>query len=168
MFLDRKPAGEFDEYVPLSTRAHGRLSARAVSSRKMHSKFSHHLDPLTHVKARLVGAGSYVLADALPVNRFTELRKDRAELAKALRIASFIRNYFPEGGVDERAWDFFEECLRKARMDARGLLGLLGFGAGEACRKCAKKSAERFFIPDHAFLCVSCSSKMPENQLLYI
>lgn len=166
--LDREPTREYDEYIHLYSREHGRLVARAVSSRKMHSKFSHHLDPLNRVDARLVGNGQFVLTDAVQIDRFVALRANREELLKALRLTAFVRSFFPEGGVDERAWYFLNDNFRDAKIDARSFLSLLGFGNGEICRKCGKKVAERFFVIDHTFLCVSCSSKMPDNQLLYI
>ncbi len=166
--LDREPTREYDEYIHLYSRENGRIVARATSSRKIHSKFSHHLNVLNLVRTRLVGAGSFVVADAVALERFQALRGNRREFSRALQLASFIRGFFPEGGADERAWDFFNENLRKANVDTRGFLSALGFGAGTSCHDCGKRAPERFLISGHSFLCSACSSKIPDNQLLYI
>lgn len=164
--LDREPVREHDELVHLYSRNRGRLLARAVSSRRHHSRFSHHIDPLNSVTVRLVGNGRWVLADAVTCNRFSALRADVREFSRALRLAFFIREFFPEGGIDEHAWDFFESNLGAARVDIRGFLSLLGFGIGEACRKCGAQSPEKFSLDEHVFFCVSCGSKIPANRLL--
>ena len=166
--LDRIPVRECDELVHFYSRGRGRIVARAVSMRKANSRFSHHVDPLSLVEVRLVGAGPYVLADAVVKDRFAALRASTKEFSRALRLASFIKEFFPEGGAADRAWDFLLASFARGSVDARGFLSLLGFGAGGACKRCGAASPKGFSLDDHAFLCGACSSKIPDNRLLYM
>jgi recombinational DNA repair protein (RecF pathway) len=167
--LDRVPQREHDELFTLYTRDMGLVQAKAVSSRKGYSKFSAHLDPFSEVSVRLVGEHGLIIADAVSRSRYPALRASRKALVSAMKIASFMREFFPEEAPDGGVWEFLRESFGAGRGDAREFLALTGYDARHAvCASCKKTPVTAFLMDDHSFRCVSCSSKIPETRLLYI
>jgi len=167
--IDREPVREFDEEFRLYSREFGYITARATSSRKISSKFSHHLNVLNRVKVRLVGANSLIIADAVLENNFPHIRKNSEEFVKALRVASLIRAFFPRGGIDEEIWDFLNKDLERGEINISNILSSFGYDAGTAsCTKCGNAKTRKFFIKDHSFWCLKCGFKIPDSEILYI
>jgi DNA repair protein RecO len=167
--LDREPVREYDELVHLYTREFGYLVVRAVSSRKINSKFSAHIDPLTRVQARIVHGQSLTLTDIVPENRFQNIRDNRAEYANTLKIFSFIKKFFPRESGSDQMWGVLNTSLEEGKIITKSFLSSLGFDARHAvCTNCDKQKATRFYTGAQTFFCSTCSSKMPVGEVLYI
>lgn len=167
--LDREPLREEDELFSFFSRDMGYIRAKAISSRKLRSKFSSHLDPMSLVTIRLVGEHGFTIADALVTDRFSKIRKSPYQKKLMFRIMAFLKEFFPEGGADNAVWDFLEKNLGEGKIDIRGFLSLLGFDAMHAaCASCKNEVVVAFFIDNHSFLCKKCVSKINDSRLLYI
>lgn len=169
LVLDREPAREYDELVHLYTREFGYLIVRAISSRKINSKFSAHIDPLTRVQARIVHGQSFTLTDIVSENRFQNIRDNRVEYANTLKIFSFIKKFFPRESGSDQMWEVLNKNLEEGKVVTKLFLSALGFDARHAiCTKCNKQKATKFYTGTQTFFCNVCSSKMPVGEVLYI
>lgn len=166
--FDRRPVREFDELFTLFSRELGVFDARAISSRKSHSKFSSQLDALSLVKARLVGEGGFTITDAKLTTRFPKLRENPKMLVRAFRAVAFAREIFPRGGIDAPVWDFFFSSFSSGVVNIDELLSRMGYDAQHAvCGGCKGVPVVAFLLDDHFFRCSSCVSKIPQSRLLY-
>lgn len=166
--LNREPIREFDELFTLFSRELGIIDARAISSRKSHSKFSSQLDAFSLARVRVVGEGGFTIADAALSSRFPRLRENPKAFARALRVFSFLRETFPRDGVDAPVWDFFITNFSAGEISIDAFLSLLGYDAQHAvCGGCRKSPVVAFLFDDHSFRCAGCVSKIPQSRLLY-
>lgn len=167
--LDREPVREYDELVHLYTKELGYIVARAISSRKIHSKFSGHLDPLTLVQARVVYGQSLTLTDVVSKNRFTNLRKKRTTFAAVLKFFSFVKKFFPRESGHDQLWELFHADFLRGEAHIDVFLSLLGFDTHHArCTKCDAVPVTYFYTLNQSFFCKKCGSKIPESAVLYI
>lgn len=166
--LNREPIREFDELFTLFSRELGIIDARAISSRKSHSKFSSQLDALSLARVRVVGEGGFTIADAALSSRFPRMRENPKILARALRVFAFLRETFPRDGIDAPVWDFFVTNFSAGEISIDAFLSLLGYDAQHAvCGGCKKSPVVAFLFDDHSFRCAGCVSKIPQSRLLY-
>src|SRR3989344_3765896 len=130
--LDKEDLGEYDSRVFLYTKELGKISAKAVSLRKITSKLAGQVEPLNQVAVRLIsrdnfGARSnYNLIDALATeagwaNQPEDLKR------KALSVLNFVKNAVPDGNPDQELWDLLLEVVRaKTSLGSKELLNFFG------------------------------------------
>lgn len=148
--LDKRPMGEQDIYVTLFTKNLGKITARAISARKITSKLNAHLEPLDLTLARFVYKKEYRLTDALVINRFS------GEPTSALKLVKFINEMTVEGEDDPQLWGELAPALRSGSISYVNFLKILGFDPLYAtCGKCSGKP-DYFSIEDLSFWCQNC------------
>jgi len=144
IILEREDAGEQDSRITLYTQTLGKVSAKATSARKITSKLSAHLEPLTVVHARLIKKNKFQIADVVRIRRLSE---------SYLPIIRLLHMIVPEGEPDHVLWEY----LQNKNVTLRGALMVLGFDPeGAECIVCGK-TAELAFSPDNmGYICRSC------------
>ena len=166
--LRKEPVGEADVTVTLYTERLGRVLARATSARKITSRLSAHLEPLTFLAARLVekrgsgnGAVRFQVVDALA----------RGRLRCSPRVLRLLEATTPEGEPDAALWSLLQSG---GDVDLRAVLRAVGFDPRHAhCDRCRNEAITHFSLPDTAYLCTSCVEVwrrrgMRDDQLLGI
>ena len=172
--LDRKDMGDIDGAVSLFTEDFGKVVARATSIRKITSKLSGHLQPLSFVKVRLVQragpANGFTVADGIvdDATGNSEVHR-RHDLLPALALVDALA---PQFQTDRRVWHFLVEVFKKHHRPnqiTRGLLTLFGFAPDHArCTRCSGAPPAAFVIREQAFVCGRCASKAGGNGIVYI
>jgi recombinational DNA repair protein (RecF pathway) len=152
--LAKEPAGEYDVRVSLYTRDLGKVVAKVTSARKIVSKLSPHLEPLSLTNVRLVKKGGFQLVDAIRHGALP-----RAQLA----AASLINRVVLEGEPDARLW----ELAACGSASIQELLRVLGFGVESAsCDRCGGEP-HAFLFDDAAYLCGNCLlGSVPRGEYL--
>lgn len=172
--LERTPLSEADEQVLLYTEEFGTIKARAKSIRKITSKVSSQLQPLSFSRVRLIrrngNEGRYAILDALRDDTLPRFRPE--ESAHLLPIAQLIASMAYEWEVDGELWKYLEDIVRNPKPlkhMQRDILAFLGFDAEHAsCMVCGSKPVKAFYARRHEFVCESCASKMPQSEILLI
>lgn len=152
--LARDPVGEADSRVSLFTKKFGKLVGRAVSGRKITSKLSPHLEPGFIVSARLVEKKGIKIVDALKIGKINAEARDLSLLARILGDAE------PDYGL----WGL----ISSAKFSWDNILGVLGWDPRSApCLHCGKDPGV-FFLASQEFFCLTCASRLPKNELIYM
>ena len=147
--LDKEPVGEADLYVYLYTQELGRITARAISARKITSKLAAHLEPLNVIQARLIQKNRFHLADAL---RHDSLPRTTSMLS----VLKLTKDLTGEGQPDSALW----EILKSGQATGASVLGALGFdGQYATCENCGNERPSHFVFGRLEYLCLSCFSK---------
>ncbi len=155
--LEREPIGEADSRVVLFTEQFGKVVARAKGARKITSKLSAHLEPLSLITARLVFSKSIQVADSLKVSSF-KLNVESIEVANL--ISETVSNQHPDGHL----W----ELISRGRFSGRGILTALGFDLAHAkCEVCHRPKPERFVIKQASYVCIKCLPKFLSRKEYY-
>ena len=100
LVLDKEPIGESDSLISLYTKELGKITARAISIRKITSKLSSHLEPLNFVDARLVHKNRFQVVDALKTGRLN---------SKAIGTLHLIKDLSGEGEPDRDLWNLLKK-----------------------------------------------------------
>lgn len=150
--LDREGIGEADSRLVLYTEKFGRVFARATSARKIVSKLSAHLEPLTRLTVRLVekraafGNGPrFQVTDAVT----------RGRLAVPLQLLRVVRELTPEGEGDPALWHALTHSAEPVSFVA--VLAALGFDPRHAaCAECDEKNPAYFSLVNCRYVCRAC------------
>ena len=103
IILDSRPYRESDLLVSLFSFDFGRLSLLVRGAKKLSSKMSGHLEPLTRAKIMIIkGKGLDYIGGALSENSFQGIREDLNKLFYAGKIISLFSRLVKEGEKDER------------------------------------------------------------------
>ena len=166
--LGRAQHKEHDTEVHLYTKELGRVRALAKGLRKITSKLSGHLQPLSFVKVRLIEKNAFHIVDAKEIFALPPS-------LQAISLAEFIKAGTAELEPDMRFWyDIVRagDSLRvKGSFSYLPLIRDLGFDpAFAACEVCGNKQIKYFSLKDLAFLCALCleqprTLKHPINRL---
>jgi len=144
LVLDKEPIGEADSLVTLYTKELGKITARAISVRKITSKLASHLEPLNFVNARLVHKNRFQVVDALKTDR---LNPD------ALGTLHLIKDISGEGEPDLDLWNL----LKKGNFEGKLILATLGFDSQFACCSyCGVNHPSHFLTGDLEYSCQAC------------
>lgn len=166
--LGTAPAKEHDRVVFLFTKKHGRIQARVAGGARLLSKFAPHLDPLNLVAVRVAYKNKFTLTDVLTADRFSATR-DGAAFGNALKVAALTRVLAPEGEPDMQLWHDLVLALTTGDVEPNHFLNLFGYDARQGtCDSCGAKPVAYFSIKTHELVCVTCSTKLPENALLLL
>ncbi|MBI2591817.1 MAG: recombination protein O N-terminal domain-containing protein [Candidatus Brennerbacteria bacterium] len=124
--LGHERSGDFDVRLDFYTRDFGRLKAKAKSLKKTTSKLAGHLEPLTLAKIRLIEKNGFLVADALTINRFEQLRAAPRLFAEGLRLVDFFKAVVLEGEPDFNLWRWLKNSLITGKISYDGLKKILG------------------------------------------
>lgn len=156
--LDREPVGEADCLITFLTEQHGKLKARAKSSRKIQSKLSAHLEPGTLTTVRLVEQHGLRVADSLMDKR----------LGIAPNHLRIISELLGEAHQDRHLW----LTLTQNEFSWLNVLASLGWDPRAAhCRECrTAKAIEYFMLQTQDFYCRQCIAtfRPPGDAVLWI
>lgn len=142
--LGKEPAGEFDARVFLFTPLLGKVSAKVTSARKITSKLSPHLEPLSRVRVRLVEKGGFQLVDVL-----SERRLPFSDLG----VLRLLLGILPERYPDRELW----AAVERGNLSFRGALQILGVNSSEACcGLCGERPPQCFLLRDSTYFCERC------------
>ncbi|MFA6407603.1 MAG: recombination protein O N-terminal domain-containing protein [Candidatus Paceibacterota bacterium] len=167
--LGREPSRGSDRTVALLTKEVGYIHARAVGGLKILSKFAPHLDPGSLVEVRLAKKNGYTLTDVLTKDRFDVIRGDTQQLGKALRVLFFIQYFFPENVSDARLWGSLLGAFESGKIQISDFLIHAGYDIRHAtCTMCGARKVDFITIDTHEFICLLCSTKLPENRIVLI
>jgi recombinational DNA repair protein (RecF pathway) len=127
--------------VVLFTRDYGKISARAVSARKITSKLSAHLQPGQHILARVIEKNSLLVGDAFCIGSV------RVEMPVLAAVASLL----PEFQPDEPVWEFLAS---RVPFSWERVLSILGWDPTEArCTTCSSSRVSAFLPGRQDFSC---------------
>lgn len=124
--LASRLAGDFDVRLDFYTRDFGRLKAKAKSLKKTTSKLAGHLEPLTLSKIRLIEKNGFLVADALTINRFEQLRSSSRSFAEGLRLIDFFKAVVLDGEPDFNLWRWLKNSLITGNISYSALREIMG------------------------------------------
>lgn len=171
--LDKEDFREHDGMVRLYTEELGKVSARARGLKKILSKSSAHLEPLSFVRVRLMQkkTGYFQVIDVLPHHEVSVRGKKRvARQCKILySMAEFVDRMTRDMHPDLYLWHMIKQLAEVDVDEAtmhRFLLKAFGFDPQHAvCGVCTHASVSCFLHDDHGFYCASCASKVGKNAV---
>lgn len=158
LVLDKEPVGEADLRVVLYTKDLGKITAKAVSARKITSKLAAHLEPLNFISARLINKNRFQIVDALTTERFPGG-------PEMMAILGLIKELTGEEQSDYQLW----QALKNKDFSGQSILGLLGFDNEFAnCQNCGAEDPEHFLIRELEYRCGICfvNSGSPQSFAL--
>lgn len=170
--LNRVPVGEADELVTLYTEQFGKIRAKAKSIRKITSKVSSQLQPLTCAHVRLIrrnGPGDgFSILDALAEDG----QGAHGDYVRLIPAARLILNMTHEWEKDDRLWEYIQKIVHEpqdANVIQKTMLDIFGFDTTHAeCFLCKKVPVSAFFLKQSDFICKDCASKIDKSEVLLI
>ena len=163
IILDKDDLGDYDSRIYLYTREFGKISAKATSLRKITSKLSAYLEPLSYSNVRLVysresfQSKDFQIVDALNIDGFQYQAVPPEKIKEILQILQFINSTVPEGVFEHGLWDFLMGVRYGNTIPLKEVIKLLGFDLKHSsCEICNKLKPEYFFSKDHFFVCEKC------------
>jgi DNA repair protein RecO (recombination protein O) len=163
--LDRKDYGEIDSRITLYTQELGKITPRAKSARKINSRLSAHLEPLTFGKFRIIEKNGFQIVDALAEKNFKlEFNQDNLKIKKIISIFSLISELVDYQQPEPDLWNL----LASNQIFGSKILKVLGFDPTHAtCINCAKPKPKIFIIKDMHYICQNCFKSRAPNQSNY-
>lgn len=147
--LDKDPVGEADLQIYLYTKELGRVTARAISARKITSKLASHLEPGNIIQVRLIHKNRFQAVDAVQTGT---LPKTTAMLS----ILRLVKDLTGEGQQDQEMW----ELLKSGAVTGVSALSALGFDSQFAvCENCGNEKPSHFVFGRLEYICASCFAK---------
>jgi len=142
--LHKEPLQEMDSRVFLYTRDSGKVIAKVTSGRKITSKLSPHLEPLSIATVRIIEKNGVRIADALRAHALPLTHLPYVQLVHAM---TFV------GHRDNLLWD----ALRDETTSLVKLLAILGFNPEvSVCEMCNGRDIHYFFFEDAGYFCKRC------------
>ncbi len=170
--LGRKDSGEVDAVIDLFTEDFGKISAWAKSVKKIKSKLSGHLQPMSFVKARFIQRSGpkdgWSMIDCISDDDFSDFyTKERYDL---LPLINFLNKYLFEFQSDRKLWAFLSQIFLKkydTNQTSKALLKIMGFDPDKSsCAACHSNLVGAFKADSQIFLCQRCALKFNPNELL--
>lgn len=154
IILKREPVGEYDERISFFSRRLGKMTARTISSRKILSKLSAHLEPGNLSILRLVEKNDLSIVDAL---------KEK-NLAWQLSNIRHLNNLLGENESDLALW----QTLVSA-PSWKKILKILGWDPQEAvCDECESINPRYFSTTTQRFFCHRCYESLGEKATIIL
>ncbi len=172
--LKQMPLGEADRILTLCTHDRGKVRAVARGVRRMKSRLSGHLEPLTHVRISVAeGRDLDHLNEAETVHSFRALREDLDRVSVAVYLCELTDSFTAEGAPTP---EILELLLATMRMMEGGegspmlvhafeakVLGYSGFGPEvQRCAQCRSELDPDDHVHSSSaggILCPSCKVK---------
>jgi recombinational DNA repair protein (RecF pathway) len=172
--LERRDVGEVDGIISLFTEDFGKILAWAKSVKKIKSKLSAHLQPLTFIKIRLIQRpgprNGWAIVDCMRDDDFSDF--ETSKRYDILPIIYFLNHHLFEFQPDRNLWAFLRHIFLGKydySQTAKTLLTIMGFDLTESsCAVCSSKLVAAFHGNDQVFLCAKCALKFPSDALLLI
>ena len=112
--LERNDSGEIDGRVVLFSEEYGKIVARVKSLRKITTKSSGHLQPLTFVKVRLSKLSGirdgYTIIDCMQDDQMVGLETGKKH--NLLSLMEFLSAFIFEGQKDKQLWGFLIDVFK--------------------------------------------------------
>ncbi|MEK7147172.1 MAG: recombination protein O N-terminal domain-containing protein [Patescibacteria group bacterium] len=124
--LGQEQVGDLDVLLDFYTENFGRLKAKAISLKKPTSKLAGHLEPLTLSKIRLIEKNSFLVADALTISRFEQLRSSSRSFEEGLRLIDLFRKFVFEGERDLELWRWLKNSLATGNISYKSFQEVTG------------------------------------------
>ncbi|MEK7188205.1 MAG: recombination protein O N-terminal domain-containing protein [Patescibacteria group bacterium] len=154
VILKREPRGEWDERITFFSRQVGKMAARTVSSRKILSKLSPHLEPGNITTIRLIEKNDLSIVDAL------KERKVVWELVNFSHLARLLSDH----EADPELWRVVAN-----EPSWRIILRLLGWDPEEArCDSCEAALPRYFDLMNQHFFCDRCYAFGKEKDTMIV
>ena len=164
-----EPHKEYDLTADLFTKDLGRVKARAVSGRKILSKFSPHLNPLNLVSVRLVEKKQFTITDVLTADNFSVLRNHGENYSAALNLLNVLKILVPFGVPDIHLWYFLRASFEDNMINCVSLLKILGYDSQfSSCAFCFRETTANFSLNNQIFLCSFCNVKINTDNTISI
>lgn len=152
IILKREPTGEYDERVSFFSRHLGKMTARTVSSRKILSKLSPHLEPGNLATLRLIEKNDLSIVDALKEKNLNW------QLSNILHLNTMLS----ENDTDPELWH-----LLSTAPSWKKILRILGWDPQEAvCEECGGTPPAHFDTRNQRFFCARCYAFIPEKATI--
>lgn len=157
--LRQTPIGEADLLLTLYTPHEGKLRAIAKGARRLTSKLSGHLEPLTRVElAMSVGQSLDVVSQAQMMDGFPNVKCDLARTSRALYLAELIDGFAVERSANAPLYQLL--------LDALALLGGV-VEPGPLLRCFEVRLLELSGFMPELNVCVECRQATEEDQYRY-
>lgn len=152
IILRRETTGEYDERISFFSRRFGKMTARMISSRKILSKLSPHLEPGNLAIIRLVEKNDLSLVDAL------KERNLAWRVSNIFHLQKLLADYEP----DLNLWQTLISGPTWSKI-----LKILGWDPSEAsCDECGAPSPRYFETRQQHFFCSRCYGFMKEKDTI--
>jgi recombinational DNA repair protein (RecF pathway) len=152
IILNRELSSECDERISFFSRQLGKLVARTISSRKILSKLSSHLEPGNLTTLRLVEKNDLSIVDAL---------KER-NLGWLMPNIFHLNNLLAQAEVDLELWH-----LLLISPSWEKILQILGWDPREAsCEECNSRPPNYFDSRSQHFFCSRCYTLIKEKATI--
>jgi DNA repair protein RecO len=114
LIIKKKDRGEADQLLTIYTKDFGKLEILARSIRKISSKLRSGADIFYLSEIEFIqGRGYKTLTDALPVEKFKNLKHDLGRLKIAYQVAEVADDFIAGQETDEKAWNLFLKIFGK-------------------------------------------------------
>ncbi len=164
-----EPHKEYDLTADFFTKDLGRIRARAVSGRKILSKFSPHLNPLNLVSVRLIEKKQFTITDVLTTDNFSSLRNHGENYSVALNLLNVIKILVPFSVPDIHLWHFLRVSFENNYINCNSLLKILGYDSQfSACAFCFREDTTHFSLNNQIFLCSPCNARINTESAILI
>ncbi len=165
LVLDFKIFKENDKIIDLYTKKRGRICARLVGGRKITSKLSPQLNPLTFSLVRIVEKNEIRIADALEVDNLSKIRQSIVLFGQALKLIEVLKEMIMPEQPDLDLWFFLRRSLTSGKISYFKLLSILGYSPQNSnCLICHQKKTDFFWVQRQAFICQKCLKGLKGNQ----
>lgn len=162
--LDRYNTGDADARIILFTEKFGKVVVRARSIRKITSKLSSHLQPLSLVTVRLVFSKSVQIVDALKKKNFLVNIREPMAAAEMIELGRLVAEATERDHADVELW----QLLSSGVFTGRSILRSLGFDPDHAkCEVCGKSNPERFVLRRASYACARCLPTLVRSREYY-
>ena len=153
------PYQEADLIVTMLTKDHGKVQAIAKGARKLQSKFSGHIEPLTVVNVQLAKGKSLDTVTQVQTDKaYPQLYDDLHKLAHGIYISELIDQFTPEREPNRQIFEIGLKTLDVLSKSDSPELGLLNFEF-----QILKFSG---FLPE-LFNCVICEAEIKPTENRY-
>ena len=114
LIIKKEDRGEADQVFTVYTKDFGKLEILGKSIRKISSKLRSGADIFYLSEIEFIqGKGYKTLTDALPVEKFKNLKEDLSRLKIAYQIAEVADDFIVGQETDERVWNLFLKSFKK-------------------------------------------------------
>ncbi|MFH1575426.1 MAG: DNA repair protein RecO [Candidatus Nealsonbacteria bacterium] len=114
LIIKKEDRGEADQLFTVYTKDFGKLEILAKAVRKTSSKLRQGAEIFYLSEIEFIqGKGYKTLTDALPVEKFKNLRQDLNRLKAAYRAAEAVDDFIKGQEPDERIWNLLRRIFRK-------------------------------------------------------
>lgn len=173
--LNRTPFREHDEVISIITRDFGRVDVRAKGVKKITSKLSSHLEPLSYIAFDCIqGKEMSMLTTATLLNSFSLIRTEFTKVMQAAYAAHALYKLTRPGNIENGIFELFFDWLSTiekitALSDCRyldwfmlQLMGVIGFKPRyTACVQCEKTTdLGHWSYEQGGVLCDVCASQV--------